>query len=85
MQKIYLVSREANFMDENFVSSMAVKCFSSREAAIAFAASEAKVSHQGEIVASVVREEAAEEVVFYMEDRDGYFMGRMRVEPIDLC
>lgn len=83
--KIYLVSREADFMEEGHTSSVAVKCFSAREDAVAFAASEAKVSHKGEVVASIVREETAEEVVFSQEDSDGHFMGRMRVEPIDLC
>lgn len=85
MQKIYLVSSEADFMDEGHDSFMAVKCFSSEEDAIKFAASEATVTHRGEAVDHVIREDYPEEVNFYMEDRDGYSVGRMRVEPIDLC
>lgn len=87
LEKIYLVSREAFYMNEDHTSFVPVKAFASETDAIAFAAEEAKVGLHGEAVAVVARRDfpVFHVTEFDMEDSEGYFMGRMRVEPLDFC
>lgn len=86
-KRIYLVLREAYYMGEDHTSSVPVKAFVSESDAIAFAAEEAKKDLLGETVSVITREDHPEFHVteFYMEDSKGYFMGTIKVEPLDLC
>lgn len=87
VKRIYLVSREAYYMDEGHTSFVPVKSFVSEADAIAFAAEEAKRDLHGESVAVISRRDFPDFHVteFSMEAPEGYFMGTMRVEPLGLC